>query len=124
MDGAEYIVIGVFAKAKGGFFGENSQDTQIVLPLHTAESRYPQVDRFMIVSKAKAGMRKQAYDEVEAIIRRVRRTPRDKPNDFSELLLVGLDHEERRHDTGLVCVVLARWCAEGHEAPAASEGAE
>ena len=83
MDGAEYIIIGVFAKAKGGFFGENSQDTQIVLPLHTAESRYPQVDRFMIVSKAKPGMRKQAYDVVEAIIRRVRRTPRDQPNDFN-----------------------------------------
>ncbi len=83
VDGAEYTVIGVFAKAKGGFFGENSQDTQIVLPLRTAESHYPQVDRFMIVSKAKPGMRKEAYSEVEAIMRRVRRTPRDQPNDFS-----------------------------------------
>ena len=26
MDGAEYTVIGVFAKAKGGFFGENGMD--------------------------------------------------------------------------------------------------
>ncbi len=83
VDGAEFTVIGVFAKAKGGFFGENAQDTQIVLPLHTAESRYPQVDRFMVVSKAKPGMRKQAYDEIEAIIRRVRHTPRNQPDDFS-----------------------------------------
>ncbi|MDQ2901853.1 MAG: ABC transporter permease [Acidobacteriota bacterium] len=82
-DGAEYTVIGVFAKAKGGFFGQNDDDTQIVIPLRTAESRYPQVDRFMIVAKAKPGMRKQAYDEVEQIIRRVRRTPRNQPDDFS-----------------------------------------
>jgi putative ABC transport system permease protein len=45
MDGAEYTVIGVYAKAKGGFFGENGQDSAIVIPLRTAESRYPQVDR-------------------------------------------------------------------------------
>ncbi|MDQ6706216.1 MAG: ABC transporter permease, partial [Acidobacteriota bacterium] len=82
-DGAEYTVIGVFAKAKGGFFGQNDDDTQIVIPLRTAESRYPQVDRFMIVAKGKPGMRKQAYDEVEQIIRRVRKTPRNQPDDFS-----------------------------------------
>ena len=30
MDGAEYTIIGVYAKAKGGFFGENGQDNAIV----------------------------------------------------------------------------------------------
>ncbi len=29
MDGAEYTVIGVYAKAKGGFFGENGQDNAV-----------------------------------------------------------------------------------------------
>ena len=54
MDGAEYIVIGVYAKAKGGFFGENGQDNAVTIPLRTAGNRYPQVDRFMITAKAKA----------------------------------------------------------------------
>ncbi len=83
LDGAEYTVIGVYAKAKGGFFGQNAQDTVITLPLHTAESRYPQIDRFQIVCKAKPGMRKDAYDEVEGIMRRIRRLPAKTPNDFS-----------------------------------------
>ena len=83
MDGAEYSVIGVYDKAKGGFFGENGQDNAIVIPLRTAESRYPQVDRFMITAKAKPGKRQDAYAEVEAVMRRVRRVATAAPNDFA-----------------------------------------
>ncbi len=83
MDGGEYTVVGVFAKAKGGFFGENGQDNAIVIPLRTAQSRYPQIERYMIVAKAKPGQRQDAYAEVEAATRRLRRLPTDAPNDFS-----------------------------------------
>jgi putative ABC transport system permease protein len=83
MDGAEYTVIGVFAKAKGGFFGENGQDSAIVIPLRTAESRYPQVDRFMITAKAKSGHREEAFAEVEGIMRRIRRLATDAKDDFA-----------------------------------------
>ena len=83
LDGAEFTVIGVFAKAKGGFFGQNSQDSQIVMPLKTAESRYPELDRYMIVCKAKPGYRKDAYDEVEGIMRRLRGLKKDAEDDFS-----------------------------------------
>jgi putative ABC transport system permease protein len=83
MDGAEYTVIGVYAKAKGGFFGENSQDNEIDIPLHTAESRYPQIDRFMIIAKARPGQRKNAYDEVEGAVRRLRRLATADEDDFS-----------------------------------------
>jgi len=83
MDGAEYTIIGVFAKAKGGFFGENGQDNAIVIPLRTAESRYPQVDRFMITAKAKSGLRQEAYSEVQGIMRRIRRLPTDAKDDFA-----------------------------------------
>ncbi len=83
LDGAEFRVIGVFEKAKGGFFGQNQQDTQIILPLKTAELRYPQLDRFMITAKAKPGMRKDAFDDVEAIIRRTRHLETGKPDDFA-----------------------------------------
>ena len=83
LDGAEYTVIGVFAKAKGGFFGQSPQDTVITMPFHTGQSRYPQVDRFQITAKAKPGLRKDAYDEVEGIMRRLRRLPAKTPNDFT-----------------------------------------
>src|SRR4051812_32300423 len=41
IDGADYSVVGVFAPAKGGFFGENGLDRQIVIPFQTAHLRYP-----------------------------------------------------------------------------------
>jgi putative ABC transport system permease protein len=83
MDGAEYTVVGVFAKAKGGFFGENGQDNAIVIPLRTAESRYPQVDRFMITAKAKSGHREEAFAEVEGIMRRIRHVATGAKDDFA-----------------------------------------
>lgn len=83
LNGAQYTIVGVNAKAKGGFFGQNDADTQITLPLHTAQSRYPQIDRFMIVAKAKPGLRKDAYSEVEGIMRRIRHLKGNAPNDFS-----------------------------------------
>ena len=104
LDGAEYTVVGVYAKAKGGFFGENGLDTQVVIPLSTARARYPQVDRFMIIVRAKPGLRQQAYEEVEAILRRIRRTPAGKENDFS---LTTPDQIVKQFDsiTGLIGLV-------------------
>jgi putative ABC transport system permease protein len=83
MDGAEYFVIGVYEKAKGGFFGENGMDNAIDIPLQTARSRYPQIDRFMITAKAKPGRRDDAYQEVEGIMRRIRRLATATPDDFA-----------------------------------------
>ena len=83
MDGAEYTVAGVYAKAKGGFFGENGMDNEIDIPLRTARSRYPQVDRFMITAKARPGMREGAYQEVEGVMRRIRRVPTGAEDDFA-----------------------------------------
>ena len=83
LDGAEFTVIGVFAKAKGGFFGQNSQDSVIDMPLKTAESRYPQLDRYMITAKAKPGLRKDGFDEVDGIMRRIRGLKKDEEDDFA-----------------------------------------
>jgi putative ABC transport system permease protein len=83
VDGAEYTVVGVFAKAKGGFFGENGMDTQVAIPLRTAQLRYPQVDRFMIICKARPGLRQQAFDEVQGVMRKIRRLPSGTPDDFA-----------------------------------------
>jgi len=83
MDGAEYTVVGVYAKAKGGFFGENGQDSEVVIPLHTAELRYPQVDKFMIIAKARPGMRQEAFEEVDGAMRRLRHLSSGTPDDFA-----------------------------------------
>jgi len=83
LDGAEFLVVGVYQKAKGGFFGANGLDTQVLIPLKTAKSRYPQIDRFMIVCKAKPGLRAEAYEEVEALMRKIRKLKPAVENDFS-----------------------------------------
>jgi putative ABC transport system permease protein len=83
IDGAEYTVVGVFAKAKGGFFGENGLDRQVVVPLRTAQTRYPQSDNFFLTAKARPGMRADAMEEVRSALRRIRHTPRGEEDDFA-----------------------------------------
>jgi len=83
IDGTEYTVIGVFEPAKGGFFGENGQDSQVAMPLSTARLRYPQSDNFFITAKARAGMRDDAVAEVRDTLRRMRHVPKGQPDDFS-----------------------------------------
>jgi putative ABC transport system permease protein len=80
--GAEYTVLGVLEPAKGGFFGENSLDYQITVPLDTARQRYPQLDNYFLTIKAKQGRRDEAFEETQSIIRRLRRTPFGADNDF------------------------------------------
>jgi putative ABC transport system permease protein len=104
VSGAEFTVIGVYAKAKGGFFGENGADSQVTLPLRTAEARYPQIDRYMITAKSKPGLRKDAFDEVHDITRRLRHLKKDDPDDFS---LSTPDQIVQQFDrvTGLIALV-------------------
>ncbi len=83
MDGAEYTVIGVYDKAKGGFFGENGLDNAFSIPLHTAQLRYPQIDQFMLTAKAKPGKRDEAFDEVKGMMRRIRHLAPNAEDDFA-----------------------------------------
>ena len=83
VNGAEFLVVGVFDKAKGGFFGENGADSQVTIPLHTAEARYPQINRFMVTAKARPGLRKDAFEEVRDIVRRLRKVKKAEADDFS-----------------------------------------
>ena len=83
VDGAEYLVIGVYAKAKGGFFGQNDTDNAVVLPFQTARQRYPQMTNFQITANALPGRRDEAVEEIRAALRRIRNVPRDKEDDFN-----------------------------------------
>ena len=83
VDGAEYTVVGIFAPAKGGFFGENGLDRQVAIPIETARLRYPQADNFFITAKARTGFRADAMEEIRAALRKLRRTPAGQPDDFT-----------------------------------------
>ncbi len=83
IDGVEYQVLGVFAKAKGGFFGENGLDRQVIMPLATARLRYPESDNFFLTSKARAGQRADAVEEIRDALRRIRHVPPGKADDFA-----------------------------------------
>jgi len=83
MDGAEYTVVGVFVKMKGGFFGQNPVDSQISIPFHTACARYPQVDSFTLTARARQGLRQQAFEEVHETLRKLRHLGPHDPDDFT-----------------------------------------
>ncbi len=83
LDGGEFTVAGIFAAAKGGFFGENGLDRQIVIPLETARIRYPQSTNFFLTAQARPGRRAEAMEEIRAALRRLRHTPRNEDDDFT-----------------------------------------
>ncbi len=104
VDGAEFLVIGVFGPAKGSFFGENQLDRQVLMPFQTARLRYPQSDLITFTIKAFPNKRDDAFDEVQSIVRRIRKTPPGVENDFN---LSTADQIIQNFDkvTGMVVVV-------------------
>jgi len=83
IDGGEYRIVGVFALAKGGFFGENGLDRQVVVPFQTVRLRYPQADNFLLTAKARPGKRAEAIEEIRDALRRLRHVPRNASDDFT-----------------------------------------
>jgi putative ABC transport system permease protein len=83
LNGSEYTVVGVFAQAKGGFFGENGLDRQLVMPLETARLRYPQSENYFFTAKALPGHRDDAIEEIRNALRRLRKTPAGAEDDFA-----------------------------------------
>jgi len=81
--GAEYTIVGVTEEAKGGFFGENPIDRQVTVPYSVAKLRYPGIDRYVVIAKAKEGRRADAEEETRQILRRFRKTPPGAEDDFS-----------------------------------------
>lgn len=83
LDGAEFQILGVFDKAKGGFFGENGLDRQVVIPFQTARLRYPASNNFLITARAIQGRRDEALEEIRSALRKLRHTPAGADDDFS-----------------------------------------
>jgi putative ABC transport system permease protein len=83
IDGAPYTIIGIYAPAKGGFFGENGLDRQVLIPLQTARMRYPQSTNFFLTAKSKPGLREDAVEEIRATMRKLRKVPQGEDDDFT-----------------------------------------
>ncbi len=107
--GDTYFVVGEIAPRKGGFFGENRQDSVLAIPAGTVKRRYPDIDRVVLYIRSKPGLREEARRETEATLRRLRRLAADEPNDFTlstaDQIIRSLDSVSAQ--VGLVTVLLA-----------------
>ena len=81
--GEPYSVVGLLQPRRGGFFGENRQDSVMAIPAGTARRRFPDADATVLYLRAKGGRLQLARIEIEAVLRRLRRLGPDEPNDFN-----------------------------------------
>ncbi|MBE3133442.1 MAG: ABC transporter permease [Acidobacteria bacterium] len=109
LGGDTYFVVGETAPRKGGFFGENRQDSVMALPVSTVTRRFPEAENTVLYAQARAGQLDQAWREMEANLRRLRRLAPEADNDFtlstSESIIRTFDDISER--VGLVTVALA-----------------
>jgi putative ABC transport system permease protein len=82
IDGANFQVIGVVEKPKGGF-GMGDEDRRVLIPFNTFKKMYPAADELNMRVQAHAGQLDQMVDEVTEILRRRRNVPYNGKNNFS-----------------------------------------
>src|SRR5947209_5039050 len=82
MNGDTWEIVGVVAKRKAGFFGENEEDQRVFIPIRTARKAAPQRDFLLMIVQAKEGQLNSAKEEVESILRQRRGVKYGDPNDF------------------------------------------
>ena len=83
INGTRYSIIGIMEKRKGGFLGENEEDRNIYIPFESFRKQFPREDWVFLIARAKSGLQTQAQDEIEELLRRRRKVPWNKENDFS-----------------------------------------
>ena len=83
LGGERYFVVGVLAKRKGTFFGENRNDNVVSLPVATAGRRFPEAENTVLYVRAKPGVRENARAEAETILRLLRGVRDDEESDFN-----------------------------------------
>lgn len=107
--GDTYTVVGELAKRRGGFLGENRQDSVLNLPAGTVRKRFGEPDRVVLYVQARSGEREACLRETEAILRLLRKLPPGADNDFAlstaEQIISTFDGLSAR--IGLVSVGLA-----------------
>jgi putative ABC transport system permease protein len=93
--GEAYTVVGELAPRKGGFFGENRQDSVMSIPLGTARRRFPQAENAVLYMQSRPGRLDETRLQAETILRQLRGVPAGEPSDFnlstSEQIIANLD---------------------------------
>ncbi len=107
--GDTYTVVGELAKRRGGFLGENRQDSVLSLPAGAVRRRFGEPDRVVLYVQARPGQRDACLRETESILRILRKLPPGADNDFTlstaEQIISTFDGLSAR--IGLVSVGLA-----------------
>jgi putative ABC transport system permease protein len=76
-----FTVIGVAAKSKTSFL-TSSADNFVMIPYGTLRRMMPGDDNIAFYIQAKSGMRDQAFDEAESLLRRLRNVGYNEDNNF------------------------------------------
>ncbi len=82
VDGSNFEVIGVFEKPKSGLMGPDNSDRRVVIPYWTFRKIWPLAKEHGIRIEAYPGKLDAAVDQTRVALRRTRRVPYDKPDNF------------------------------------------
>src|SRR6202795_1768809 len=85
IDGQLFTVIGTLLKQRQGISGgSNPEDNSAYMPVTTLRKLYPNQKDYVIFAKASAPNNvSESVDEMRELLRRKRRLPNDKPDDFA-----------------------------------------
>jgi putative ABC transport system permease protein len=81
--GDTYYVVGEAAPRRGGFFGENRQDSVVSIPAGTVARRFPEAKQAILYARALPGQLAAAKTEMEFLLRRLRGLSPTAENDFN-----------------------------------------
>lgn len=82
MNGTTWEIIGVIAKRKAALFGENEEDSKVLLPYRTARKAAPQREYLLHIIQAKQGRLNEALQDAEGVLRQRRQVAYGEPNNF------------------------------------------
>ncbi|HEX8339151.1 MAG TPA: ABC transporter permease [Pyrinomonadaceae bacterium] len=82
MGGIVWEIIGVLAKRKATFFGENEEDNAVFVPFRTGRQVAPGRKFVVLVMRARSGQLQAAVEQVEEVLRARRQVPFGEPNNF------------------------------------------
>ena len=82
MGGYVWEIVGVLAKRKATFFGENDEDNAVYIPFQTGLQVAPARHFLVLVVRAREGQLQAAMDQIEEILRARRGVKFSDPDDF------------------------------------------
>ena len=82
MGGYVWEIVGVLEKRKSTFLGENDEDNAVYVPYRTGVQVAPGRKFTLLIIQAKSGLRQEAYDQAEEILRTRRDVKFSEPNNF------------------------------------------